>query len=119
MALITKGILDTITGALYPSASVDFSSVTPASGETAIATLTAGFTFVREPKPGRNFEESEVKLYLAADASITASQLKSASVVALTIDGVTLKYRVSSLLSLQQLGAGFVLRLSPLQGATG
>jgi hypothetical protein len=119
--LLSNTRLNKINRTLYGrGVQVAFYSVTPIAGETAIATLTSGFTFVREPRAMKTVGGfgSGVTLLLAADAGISRSQLNVGGAVALTINGVTTRYAISELLPQQQVGAGYVLRLMPLQGAT-
>jgi hypothetical protein len=119
--LLSKNRLNKIQRTLYGrGVQVAFYSVTPIAGETAIATLTSGFTFVREPRAMKAVGGfgSGVTLLLAVDAGITRSQLSVGGVVALTVNGQTLRYAIAELLPMQQLGAGYVLRLIPQQGAT-
>src|SRR5262245_1590459 len=118
-ALLTKSILNSIANTLYTGATVAFYSVTPTGGETLITTLTDGFLFTRSPRTSRDVEESDVNLILAGDASITQAQLKIAGAAVVTIGSSSTRYRVSTVLPMQQLGAGYVLRLSPQKGAAG
>lgn len=118
--LLSENRLNKITRSLYGrNVQAVFYKVTPAAGETAIATITSGFTFVRERGAGQGVDGSGVKMWLSKDAAINVSQLRIGVAVALAIDGVTKRYSIAELLPMQQLGAGYVLRLKPLQGATG
>jgi hypothetical protein len=94
-----------------------FYKVTPADGEVEIATLTNGFFFVREQRAGQEIDGSGVKFWLSIDAA--PSQLSIGGVVAITVKSRTTRYKISNLLPMQQIGAGYVLRLSPQKGATG
>jgi len=96
-----------------------FYKVTPTAGETEIAALTSGFFFVREQRAGQEIDGSGVKMWLSVDAAITRAQLNIGGAVAITVRGITTRYKISDLLPMQQLGAGYVLRLSPQKGATG
>lgn len=110
-ALLDKSTLNEINRTLYPrGVKAVFYRLTPADGETPIATLTSGFMVN---------EGESVIMRLAADAGIDRSLLHVGAVVALTINGQTLKYSLVELLPFQQLGTGYALRLDPLQGATG
>jgi hypothetical protein len=115
-AILTRQILNSITNVLYAGAKVAFYSLSPTLGEVLIATLTDGFTFTRARQ---SIEDGSVKLWLAQDVALTLAQIKTSSVVELTANGITTRYAVTSLLSQQQLGAGFVLRLAPQKGAAG
>lgn len=117
--LLSKRRLDKLRRVIYGAASVTFYKVTPALGEVEIATLTSGFTFVRERRAGQEIDGSGVKMWLSADAAITRSQLNIGGVVEITVNGVTTRYAISELLPQQQIGAGYVLRLIPQKGATG
>jgi hypothetical protein len=116
--LLSKNRLNRISRALYGGAQVVFYSVTPAAGETLITTLTEGFAFARARRGSQGSDSSSVNLWLAGDAAITRAQLKVGGVVVITANGVTTKYKIAELLQQQQLGAGYVLRLKPLIGAT-
>jgi len=117
--LLSKSRLDTIRRRLYgPNVQVTLYRVTPAQGETEIATITSGFLFVRERRAGQEIDGSGVKFWLAAEV-IDRETLSIGSSLALTINGVATRYRISDLLPQQQVGAGYVLRLSPQRGATG
>jgi hypothetical protein len=94
-----------------------FYKVTPTAGETVIATLTSGFFFVREKRAGQEIDGSGVKMWLDAGAT-DRPLLHYGGVVALTAGGITTRYSIVELLPQQQLGAGYVLRLTPLTGAT-
>lgn len=98
-----------------------FSTITPTAGEVEIGRIRSGFSFVRERTRGAdiNVMGVGVQLWLSADAAIDPSKLKIGGVVALTVNGQTLRYSIDQLLPQQQLGAGYILRLTPLQGATG
>lgn len=63
-ALLSKTRLNRINRALYGRATAVFYKVTPAAGETIIATLTGGFTYVRERRAGQEIDGSGVKLWL-------------------------------------------------------
>ncbi len=108
-----------MTRALYGAATIVFYSVTPAAGETEIATLKSGFTFVREPRAMKAIGGfgAGVTLLLAADAGISRSQLNIGGAVAITVNGLTTRYAIVELLPQQQIGAGYVLRLMPQKGA--
>jgi hypothetical protein len=114
--LLTKAILNTITNTLYPGVTAAFHSLSPTAGETLIVTLTEGFTFAREREVSR---ESAVKMWIAADANITPAQIKIAGVVVITANGQTTRYALIKLLTLQQVGAGYMLRLTPQKGVGG
>jgi hypothetical protein len=118
--LLTKTRLNALARTTYgPSIQVVFYKVTPTGGETEIATLTQGFFFVRERRAGQEIDGSGVRFWLSADAAISRSQLSIGGVVAITVKGITTRYKISELLPMQQLGAGYVMRLSPQKGATG
>jgi hypothetical protein len=111
--------LNRITRTLYGrGAQVVFYKATPAAGETAIATITSGFHFQRERRAGQEIDGSGVRMWLSKDAAITRSQLNPGGVVALTVDGITTRYKIGELLPMQQLGSGYTIRLEPLTGAT-
>jgi hypothetical protein len=117
-ALLTKSRLDQMRRALYGrNVQAVFYGLTPADGEVEIGTITSGFNFVRERAKEEN--NGKVKFWLSADAAIDRTQLHVGATVALTIDGQTLRYEINELLPMQQVGAGYVLRLLPLTGATG
>jgi hypothetical protein len=118
MAILTKAILNSITNTLYTGATVAFFSVSPIAGETPITTLTEGFAFARSHRGSQGTDSSSVNLWLAEDATITRAQLNLAGVVVITGNGVTTRYKITELLPLQQIGGGYVLRLSPQKGAT-
>lgn|SRR5262245_49143808 len=121
MKLLTKRRLNKINRTLYGGATVVFYSVTPTAGETALATLTDSFAFVREQRAVRSAGAigPGVTLWLSADAGITRSQLNVGGAVAITVNGVTTRYAISELLPEQQIGAGYVMRLIPQKGAAG
>lgn len=118
MDLLSKTRLNTLTRRTYGrNITVAFYKVTPTAGETEIATLTSGFFFVREQRAGQEIDGSGVKFWLSADAA--PSQLSIGGVVAITVKNRTTRYKISDLLPMQQLGSGYVLRLSPQKGPTG
>src|SRR5262245_45826848 len=114
MPVLTREVLNTITSTLYAGAKVAFYSLSPTAGEVLMATLTDGFTFARTQS-----EDGSVKMWLAQDVALTLAQIKTSAVVEITANGFTTRYAVTSLLSQQQFGAGFVLRLAPQKGAAG
>src|SRR5262245_21911067 len=114
--LLNNRILNRMTRALYGRAEAVFYSVTPADGEVEIGRITSGFTFDRERLT--ETRGAGLKLWLADDAAIDRSQLHVGAVVELIVGDRSTRYSIDLLLSQQQLGAGYVLRLSPLQGAT-
>lgn len=118
-ALLSKPILDTMRRTLYGSgAKLVFKKVTPTAGEAEIATITSGFHFQREQRAGQEIDGSGVNVWLAAGV-VDKSKLHIGVRVDVTTNNVTTRYSISKLEPMQQLGAGFVLRLRPLQGATG
>src|SRR5262245_40293073 len=117
--ILTKATLNTIAAQLYTGATVAFYTVMPTVGETLITTLTDGFLFVREAWAKQANDSSDVKMWLAGDASITLAQLKTAGLVIITIGSRTTRYTITELLDQQQLSAGFVLRLAPQKGVAG
>ena len=118
-SLLDNSILNEINDTLYPrGVRAVFYKVTPAAGEVEIGSITSGFTVNREQRAAGR-DGTGVKMLLSKDASIDAGELKIGAEVALTIEGQTLRYSIDELLPMQQLGAGYVLRLLPLQGATG
>lgn len=119
-ALLTKSRLDALRRALYgPNVQATFYKVTPALGETQIATITSAFHFQREQRAGQEIDGSGVKMWLSSSALITRAQLKIGATVTLTVEGITTRYVIGDLLPMQQIGAGYVLRLKPQNGATG
>ena len=119
MQVLTKQVLNQIANLLYVGATVAFYSVTPTGGETLIATLIEGFIFARHQLARQKNESSDVQMWLAQDAAVTLAQLKSTGVVVITANGITTRYAITELLPQQQIGGGFVLRLSPQKGAAG
>jgi hypothetical protein len=117
--LLSKNRLNLITRTLYGrGAKTVFYKVTPTIGETIIATITGGFTFVREQRAGQEIDGSGVKFWISASV-IDRATLSNAAAAEITANGVTTRYAISDLLPQQQLGAGYVLRLKPQKGATG
>lgn len=116
--LLSKSRLTRINRALYGrNVEAVFYKLTPADGEVEIGRITSGFTVNGRRKDGEYGES--VNMRMAADAGIDREDLRVNATVALTINGQTLKYRIGELLSMQQLGSGYVLRLDPMKGATG
>lgn len=93
-----------------------FYGITPEAGETEIARITTGFHFQRdrELSEGGN---GPVKMWLSASV-IDRSLLHTGAAMALVIDGRESKYSISELVAQQQIGAGYVLKLTPKTGAT-
>jgi hypothetical protein len=94
-----------------------FYGLTPEEGEQVIGRITSGFNFVRERAKEEN--NGKLKFWLSADAGIDREQLHIGGAVELIVDGQSSHYSIDDLLSQQQLGAGYVLRLVPTAGATG
>lgn len=119
MQLLSKTQLNTIRQHLYgPSVEAVFYKIVPATGPVEIGRITSGFTFVRERRAGQEIDGSGVKLWMSADAGIDRSLLQLGARVDLVIKDRTMIYKISDLLPQQQIGAGYVLRLSPQKGAT-
>lgn len=117
--LLTKARLNTLRQRIYGSnVQAAFFKVTPTLGETAIGTITDGFYFQRERRAGQEIDGSGVTFWLSSSAAINRSQLTLGGVVALTVDGITFRYKIATLLPMQQIGSGYTMRLSPLRGAT-
>jgi hypothetical protein len=115
--LLNNRILDKMRRTLYGrNVEAVFYGVTPEDGEVEIGRITNGFNFVREPAKEDN--NGKVKFWLVGDASITRSQLNLGGVVVITANGITQRYKITELLQQQQIGGGYVLRLSPQKGAT-
>lgn len=93
-----------------------FYSLTPEDGETENARITSGFHFVREK--AREGDSGKVKLWLSSSANVSREQLHVGQALALVIDGRESHYAIEELLPQQQIGAGYVLRLTPTTGAT-
>lgn len=120
MILLSNIRLDVMRQALYGrSVEAVFKKVTPTAGETEIGRITSGFHFQREQAAGREIDGSGVKFWLAKDAAIESSSLHIGAVVDISVNGRTTRHSIASLLPMQQMGSGYVLRLRPLQGATG
>jgi len=118
-ALLSKRRLDEIRRRLYgANCRAVFYKITPQAGETPMATITDGFLFVRERRAGQEIDGSGVKFWLASDM-VDESLLRVGAAVALTVNNQTLRYKINELLPQQQVGAGYVMRLAPLVGATG
>src|SRR5262245_36741866 len=95
-ALISKNRLDNLTRKTYGQGmTVAVYKVTPAAGETEIVTLTKGFFFVRERRAGQEIDGSGVKMWLSGDAGISRSHLAIGGVVAITVKGITTRYKIS------------------------
>jgi len=116
--LLAKSRLNKINRTLYGrNVQAVFYKVTPSDGEVEIGSITGGFSVIREQRgPGQ--DGTGVKMVLATDTEIDRDQLHVGGAVALTINGQTLRYSIDELLPQQQIGAGYVLRLIPLTGAT-
>jgi hypothetical protein len=93
-----------------------FYGLTPEAGEQPIARITSGFNFVRERQKEEN--NGRLKFWLA-EGAVDRGLLKIGAAMALIIDGRESRYSIHELLSQQQIGAGYVLRLTPKTGATG
>lgn len=95
-----------------------FYKVTPAVGPVEIGRITSGFLVNREQRgPGK--DGTGVAMRLAVDAGIDREDLKPGAEVEVTTHARTTRYSIVELLPMQQLGTGYILRLRPLQGATG
>lgn len=117
-SLLSKTQLDSMRRTLYGSGvKVVFYKVTPETGGSVIATLTSGFHMVREQRTGGR-DGQGVRMWLASGL-IEPTLLRIGAEIGLTVGGLTTRYSIVELLPMQQLGAGYVLRLTPLQGATG
>jgi hypothetical protein len=116
--LLSKSRLDKMRRALYGrNVEAVFYGLTPAEGEQIIGRITGGFNFVRE-KAQEDSNDGKVKFWLSADANIDREDLHIGAAVALIIDGRESRYSIDELIPQQQIGAGYVLRLSPTTGAT-
>jgi hypothetical protein len=115
--LLSSTRLDKMRRTLYGrNVTAVFYGLTPEDGEQEIGRITSGFNFVREK--AKEESNGKVKFWLSADANIDREQLHVGAAMALIIDGRETRYSLDELLPQQQIGAGYVLRLSPLQGAT-
>lgn len=119
MILLTKSRLDQMRHALYgPNVQATFYKVTPAAGEVEIGSIKSGFLINREQRSaGRDGQGC--KMILATNAGIDRDDLSLGAAVAVTTNDQTTRYTIDELLPTQQVGAGYVLRLLPLTGATG
>lgn len=116
--LLSKSRLDTMRRTLYGrNVEAVFYSLTPEAGEQPLARITSGFNFVRE-RAKEGDDNGRLKFWLSADAAIDRDQLHIGAAVALIIDGRESRYSIYELLPQQQIGAGYVLRLTPKTGAT-
>lgn len=116
--LLSKSRLDKMRRALYGrNVEAVFYSLTPAEGETEIGRITQGIFPIREK--AKEDRSGTVRLLLSADSGIEREDLRIGAEVALTVGGQTTRYSILDLQSMQQLGSGYVLKLDPLQGATG
>lgn len=112
--LLDRATLNEINRELYPrGATAVFYKVTPEAGEIEIGSITQGFTVIRQS--GSN----KIKMLMANDAGIDREDLRVGAEVELTLNGRTARYSILELEPMQQLGAGYAMRLDPLQGATG
>ena len=93
-----------------------FYSVTPEDGEQESARITSGFHFVREK--ASSGDNGKVKLWLSSSANERREHQHVGQAMALVIDGRESRYAIEELLPQQQIGAGYVLRLTPRTGAT-
>lgn len=115
--LLSKSRLDKMRRTLYGrNVEAVLYGLTPVEGEQVIGRITGGFNFVREKAQDNN--DGKVKFWLSAEANIDREDLHVGAAMALIIDGRESRYSIDELISQQQIGAGYVLRLSPLQGAT-
>lgn len=118
-ALLSKKRLNTLRQIIYGSnIQAVFYKVTPGAGPVEIGRITSGFYSQRERRAGQEIDGSGVKFWMSADAGIDRSVLHVGARVDLIIDGRTMIYTISELLAMQQLGAGYVMRLTPSKGAT-
>ena len=116
-SLLKNSVLDRMRRALYGrNVEAVFYGVTPEAGEQVIGKITRGFNFSRERAKEEN--NGKVKFWLSADAGIDRDQLRIGGAVELIVDGQSSHYSIHELLSQQQIGAGYVLRLAPTTGAT-
>ena len=115
--LLKTSVLDKMRRTLYGrNVEAVFYGLTPEDGEQETARITSGFNFVRERQKEEN--NGKVKFWLSADAGIDPEQLHIGGAVELIVDGRSSHYSIHELLSQQQIGAGYVLRLAPTTGAT-
>jgi len=118
-ALLSKKRLNSLRRIVYGSnVEAVFYKVTPGAGPIEIGRITSGFYQQRERRAGQEIDGSGVRFWLAADAGIDKSLLHNGARVDLIIDGRTMIYTIVELLPMQQLGAGYTMRLSPQKGAT-
>ena len=116
-ALLDIQTLDQLRRAKYgDDTELVFYGVTPEAGESEIKRLTSGFNFVREPQ--KEDGNGPVKMWLAA-GTIDRESLRIGGACKLIIDGIESHYSINELIPQQQVGAGYVLRLTPTTGATG
>jgi hypothetical protein len=118
-SLLSKSRLDKMRRVLYGrSVEAVFYGVTPEAGESEIGRITSGFHFLRE-RAKEGDDNGRVKFWLSTDAAIDREDLRVGAAMALIIDGRESRYSIHELLPQQQIGAGYVLRLTPKTGATG
>jgi hypothetical protein len=116
-ALLDRQTLDQIRRNLYGrNVEAVFYGVSPEEGEYEIGRVTSGFNFVRER--ANEDGNGKVKLWLS-EGLIDRELLHIGGAMALIIDGISTRYAIDELLPQQQIGSGYVLRLTPTTGATG
>ncbi len=89
-------------------------AVTPTEGEKLIATLRAGWGCWREARGRGESNVTFAKLAISSNASLTNEQLQTSAVATITANRQTIRYSISEVLPMQQLGVGWILRLEPL-----
>ncbi len=118
--LLSKPVLDRMRRTLYGSVSwaLVLYKLTPSEGEVEAVRCVSGFFPMRAKKDNDSSKHGDVRLYLAADAGFTASQLHSGAVIGLEKDGKVVRYVIKDLLGFQQIGTGWNILLTPEQAAT-
>lgn len=115
---LTAQQMDNVRTAMYGrSARLTFYTVTPADGEAELAALKSGWhAYGLADKASRAAADvvGAVKCFLAAGVNLSIDDLRGNAVADLTIGKRTRRYAVADLKEQQQLGAGWVLILTPM-----
>lgn len=120
MILLSNIRLDVMRQSLYGrNVEAVFKKVTPSLGESEIGRIKSGFHFQREQAAGREIDGSGWKFWLSKNAGIERSSLHVGVIVDISVNGIATRHSIADLLPMQQVGSGYVLRLRPLNGATG
>lgn len=117
--LLNVRVLNQLRRTMYAqSASLTFYTMTPATGETPVLALTNGWYAQRNDRKSASSQTVTIWIARGATEADLDSDLHTGAKVTITTSGRTQSYRISSVLPMAQLGAGWVLECDPTETST-